>query len=146
MEQEKTNHGTILSPPHPEQVRDHRSIGDLLGELTQDTRLLLQQEIQLARAEISEKVGQIERGAVSLSIGAALCYAGLLAMLAAAIFGLSFVLEPWLASLIVGVVAVAIGSAFVAKGREDLKSTHLKLSRTTETLQEDKQWLKAQMR
>lgn len=146
MEQEKID-GPV-NPPHPtNHIRDSRSIGELLGELTEETRLLLQQEIQLAKAEISEKVAQVERGAVSLSIGGALCYAGFLALLTAAFFGLAMVLDAWLSALIIGVVVFAIGSGFVAKGREDLKTTNLmKLPRTSKTLQEDKQWIKAQMK
>lgn len=126
--------------------KDPRTIGDLLAELSQETALLVQQEIQLARAELSEKVSQVERGAVSLGVGAMICYAGFLALLAAAIFGLALVVDLWLAALIVGVVTALVGFAVLAKGREDLKAKNMNLPRTRETLQEDKQWIKAQMR
>lgn len=129
--------------PLLKETRDNRTIADLLSELTHETRQLVQQELQLAKAEIGEKVQQVERGAVSISVGAALCYAGLLALLAAAFFGLAIVVEAWLAALIVGVVTAIVGLGFVARGREYLKARNLALPRTTATLQEDKKWIKA---
>ena len=128
------------------ETRDTRSIASLFGELTHEMRLLFQQEVQLARVEVGEKVSQVQRGATALGIGAAICYAGFLALLAAAFFGLALVVDAWLAALIVGVVSLIIGLSFVAKGREDLRSNNMALNRTTETLQEDKKWIKAQMR
>src|SRR5690348_14457070 len=124
--------------PELKETRDTRSVADLFSELTHETRLLLQQEVHLAKVELQEKFQQVERGAVSLSIGAALCYAGLLALLASAIFGLALVVDLWLAALIVGVVVALIGLGFVASGRESLKAKNLSLPRTTATLQEDK--------
>lgn len=123
--------------------RDTRSVADLLSELTQETRLLVQQELHLAKAELSKKVQQVERGAVSLTVGGLLAYAGFLALLASAIFGLAKVVDPWLAALIVGGVVMIIGIGFVAAGRESFKAKNLTLPRTTATLQEDKQWIKA---
>lgn len=127
-------------------TKDKRTILDLFGELTHETRQLVEQEVQLARAEISEKIGQVERGITSVGIGAAVCYAGFLMLLVAAFFGLNMVVEPWLAALIIGVVVAAVGLSIMAAGRENLKNRNLTLPRTQETLREDKQWIKAQMR
>lgn len=132
-----------MEPGKEHTVKDNRTVADLFSELTQETRLLLQQEVQLAKTELSEKLQKVQHGAISVSIGGALCYAGFLALLAAAIFGLSRVVDPWLAALIVGVITVIVGLAFVASGRESLKAKNLSLPRTSATLQEDKKWIKA---
>jgi xanthine/uracil permease len=129
-----------------QQPRTERSLGDLFSELTQETRTLVRQEVQLAKTELSEKVNQVQHGATSLAVGGLVAYAGLLFLLAAAVIGLAQVVEWWLAALVVGVIVTAIGLALVAKGRENLKAKNLTLNRTTESLQEDKRWAKAQMR
>lgn len=126
--------------------KNNRSIGELLGELSQETRDLVTQEIRLAKTEMSEKVSQVEKGIVSLSVGGAILYAGVLALVAAAVFGLGYFIPLWLSALIVGVVVAIIGYFMVSAGKEDLKLKNLKLTKTRQSLEEDKQWAKAQMR
>ena len=48
------------TPPPPEQ----RPIGDLVVEVTENASTLVREEIELAKAEVSEKVGKILRGSV----------------------------------------------------------------------------------
>ena len=55
-------------------------------------------------------------------------------------------LEPWLAALLVAVAVLAIGAALVWRGREGLRTTSLTPERTIETLKEDAEWAKEQIR
>lgn len=126
-------------------TREDRSLGELFSELTQETRTLLRQEVELAKAEVSEKVSQAEKGLVSLTVGGLVAYAGFLGLCAAAIIGLSLVVDLWIAALAVGIIVLAVGLILVNVGRAKLKRESLSLSRTTRTLQEDKQWAKAQI-
>ena len=48
------------TPPPPSQ----RPIGDLVVEVTENASTLVREEIELAKAEVSEKVGKILRGSV----------------------------------------------------------------------------------
>jgi len=48
------------TPPPPSQ----RPLGDLVVEVTENASTLVREEIELAKAEISEKVGKILRGSV----------------------------------------------------------------------------------
>ena len=48
------------TPPPPSQ----RPLGDLVVEVTENASLLVREEIELAKAEVSEKVGKILRGSV----------------------------------------------------------------------------------
>lgn len=43
---------------------DQRSVGELIVEVSEKTTLLVREEIELAKAEISEKVNQLVRGSV----------------------------------------------------------------------------------
>jgi xanthine/uracil permease len=128
------------------QLRDERSLGDLFAELARETSTLVRQEVQLAKAELTQSASEAGRGIVSLVAGGAIAYAGLLFLLLAAVLGLwDAGLEPWLASLIVGLVVVAIGAILVQRARESLKPANLAPRRTVETLKEDQEWAKEQI-
>jgi len=50
--------------PPPRPPSDDRSVGELVFDVAEQSSALVREEIQLAKAEISEKVGQILRGSV----------------------------------------------------------------------------------
>lgn len=114
-----------------------RSLGSLFADLTQETSGLVRQEVELAKAEMSEKASQVGSAVASLAVGGALAFAGFLILLQAAVVALSEVMEPWLASLIVGGVVALVGIVLLLKGRSDLKTQNLAPRRTMESIQED---------
>jgi len=122
-----------------------RPLTGLLTELAQETTTLVRKEVELAKAEMSEKVNQATAGAVSLAAGGMVAFAGVIFLLLAATFGLAKVMEPWLAALIVGGVVTLIGIVLVSMGKSKLSARNLQPNRTISTLQDDKRWAKAQM-
>jgi hypothetical protein len=50
--------------PPPEPARDQRSVADLVIDVSQGTSSLIREEFELAKAEVTEKVGKILRGSV----------------------------------------------------------------------------------
>jgi uncharacterized membrane protein YqjE len=65
-------------PPQPE--NDHRSVSDLVFEVSEKTSTLIREEIELAKTEVSEKVGKLVRGGVVAVV------AGVFAFLALILF------------------------------------------------------------
>jgi len=65
-----------IPPPGPPPPPEERSLADLVVEVSEHASTLVREEIELAKAEISEKVGKILRGS---AVGAA---AGVFAFLA----------------------------------------------------------------
>jgi hypothetical protein len=134
-------------------VREERSIGQLLKELRDETTTLLRQEVDLAKTEISEKASRTGRTLGSLAVGGGVAFLGALALLAAVVYGLTSILNQfmsvgvaiWLAPLIVGAALAAIGYSLVQKALATLRQESLTPRKTTETLQENKEWLKARM-
>jgi len=59
----------------PGTPRDERSVGELVSDVSQKVSTLVREEIELAKAEVSEKISQLARGA---AVGAA---AGIFAFL-----------------------------------------------------------------
>jgi uncharacterized membrane protein YqjE len=110
----------------------------LLRRLTSELVTLVRQEIQLASAEVSRSLLTALKGGVSVAVGGAVLYAGLLVLLLAAVIGLSYVVAAWLAALIVGLVVGVIGYIMVHAGLKALSPGNLKPERTQESLQRDK--------
>jgi len=128
------------------QLRDERSLGDLFSDLSRETTTLVRQEVQLAKAELTQSATEAARGIGMLVAGGAVAYAGLLFLLLAIVFGLIEAgWDAWLSALVVGVVVVAIGAILVLRARESLKPANLAPRRTVETLKEDQEWVKEQI-
>lgn len=129
------------------EVRDDRSLGELFSELSRETSTLVRQEVQLAKAEFAQTGTKIAKDLGYLLVGAAVLYAGFLALMFAVIYGLAELLDSaWLGALIVGLVIGAIGAILVYQGYKQLKQVDLVPDRTVETLEEDAQWLKQQVK
>ncbi len=128
------------------QVRDERSLGDLFSDLSRETTTLVRQEVQLAKAELTQSATEAARGIGMLVAGGAVAYAGLLFLLLAIVYGLIEAgWEAWLSALVVGLVVVVIGAILVLRARESLKPANLAPRRTVETLKEDQEWAKEQI-
>lgn len=118
------------------------SFGELLGQLANNSAALVRDEFDLARQELSEKVGELRAGLVVAAVGALIGLVGILALTAAAIIGLSFYVGPGNAALIVGAALGLIGGITTLAGMKQVKRTRLKPTQTIKTLEEDKEWLK----
>ena len=128
---------TMMQQAQP--AKQDRSLGELLGDLTQDITKLVRQELSLARAEMSEKAGNIGKQLGLLAIGGALAYSGVLAIVAALVLILAMAGLPyWASALIVGVVVAAIGGLLVKKGIDAIRGQDLVPRQTLETLKEIK--------
>ncbi len=118
---------------------DERSIGEMLGELSQDMALLLRQEARLAKTEMQDKVARVAADVASLATGGAIALVGGLALTAALILVLidRAGLKPWVAALAVGAVMGLLGCGLLWRGVHGLKHTDPTPRRTVETIKED---------
>ena len=134
----------------PGERKEERSIGQLLKELTQESSTLLKQEVSLAKTEISEKASRIGANLGEVAVGGAVALLGAIALLLAAVYGLTSILNNfmnqevavWLAPLVVGGILAAVGYSLIKKALATLKQESLTPKRTTQSLQENKEWLK----
>jgi uncharacterized membrane protein len=130
----------------PELRQQERSIGELFGQLTQDMTLLVRQEIQLARTEMSEKISRVTANLLSVGAGGFVAYLGGLALVGALILAIRDLADISLAwsALIVGAVLAIIGYVMLQRGLKELKRVDIAPRRTVETLKDDVQWAKEQ--
>jgi hypothetical protein len=133
--------------------QQERSLGELLRDLSTETGDLLRKEVELAKTEMSEKASRVGGNVGAIAIGGGMAFAGGLALMLAAVYGLTALLDTflplgvavWLAPLIVGGFLVMMGYGRIKTALADLKNTSLVPRQTTQSLQENKQWLKARI-
>ena len=126
--------------------RRERSVATLLSDLARDFSLLIRQEVALAKAEASEKVGQLGMGIGMMAAGGFVAFAGLIVLMFAGVYALSLVLEPWQAALIVGGVVTLLGIVLVFVGKSKLSADKLTPQRTIQSIKDDARWAKEQVR
>jgi uncharacterized membrane protein YqjE len=125
--------------------KDERTLGEMFAELSRDTRTLLQQEIQLAKTELTEKAATLARSVAIVVAGALIAYGGLLAIVATIVLALIATgLPAWAAALLGGILILGIGYVLIRWGLAGLRRQDLKPHQTLEMLKEDAQWLRAQ--
>ena len=133
-------------PPRPVSAReDDQSVGQLLRELSEETSTLVRQEVQLAKAELSEKAKQAGKGAGLLAGAAVMGVALLGAFTAFLIAVIALALPVWLAALVVTIVYAVVVAVLALAGRSALrKATPVTPEQTIDTVKEDVQWAKTQ--
>lgn len=123
------------------------SIADLLSNAISQLSSLFRKEVQLARAEMSEKVGQATGAIVPLAAGGGMLLGALIMLLLALVSLLvHFGIAPGWSQLIVGIIASLVGYALIRGGVSKLKATSLVPNRTAEQLSRDAQVAKEQVR
>jgi putative superfamily III holin-X len=123
------------------ELRQERSVAELFGQLSQDMTMLVRQEVQLARSEMSEKLSRLTSNLVAVIAGGFVAYVGALALVAALILALNDLasISPWVSALIVGAVLAIAGYAMLRRGLGDLKRVDLAPRRTVENIKDDVQ-------
>jgi hypothetical protein len=112
----------VATPPAPEEKAATTSLGDLLSGVTGDISTLFRQEVELAKAELTESAKKAGKGAGMFG-GAGLT--GLFALLfvsLAAMWGLGVLIGLGWSSLIIAVVYAIVALVLFLRGRKELKS------------------------
>ncbi len=135
-----------MAPPQDD-LRDH-SIGDLLKQLSQETSTLVKQELELAKAEMTEKGRHAGVGAGFIGGGALFGLGAYGALTACLIALLATALDHvWLAALIVTLVYGAIAGVLALRGKDKIQeAAPAAPEQTVETVKEDVEWAKTQTR
>ena len=126
-------------------AKEERSLSVLFIEFADEITLLIRQEADLIKVEISEKFSQLGLGLALVMTGCVLASAGLLVLLASAVLALAHLVPPWVAALIVGLMISLTGFAFLLSGRNALKPKNMALRRTAHTFNMEKKLVKEQL-
>jgi uncharacterized membrane protein YqjE len=128
------------------ELREH-SIGELVKELASETSTLVRQEIDLAKAEMTERGKRAGKGAGMLAAGAIVALLALGALTACIIAALDLAMPTWLAALVVTVVYLAGAGVLAMTGRNQIREASPPVpEQTIDSVKEDVQWAKTRTR
>jgi uncharacterized membrane protein YqjE len=131
---------------HSADPRD-QSIGELVKDLASEASTLVRQEIDLAKAEMTDRGRRAGKGAGMLGAAA---FVGLLAagaLTACLIAALDRAMATWLAALVVTVVLAAIAGALAMTGRKQIREAAPPVpEQAIDSVKEDVQWAKTRTR
>jgi uncharacterized membrane protein YqjE len=117
-----------------------RSLGEIVGDITQDLSTLVRQEMDLATSEMKREVAKVGKGVGMFGGAGAFGYLSLIFLG----LTLTWLLDNWmpveLAAFIVTVIWAAVAGALALKGRQEIKDANPELPVTQHTLKEDAQW------
>ena len=124
-----------------------RSLPELMKQLADGTTTLVRQEIELAKAELSEK-GRIAGQAAGLfGVAGAIALLAGGALTACLVLALSSVMPGWLAALIVALVYTIVAALIARRAKERLDRAKPPVpEQAVETVKEDVEWAKSQTR
>ena len=115
-----------------------KGVADLASDAFKEIAILLQTELQLLRAEISEKLTFAALSAVLIGAGALLLMATIVLLLQTAVTGLVAYGLSWpVATLIVAAATLVIGAGLIWLGINRLSLARLTPSKTLDQLQKD---------
>lgn len=121
----------------------------LLRELRSETSTLLQQEVELVKVEMTEKITELANNAVQVGIGAFVAYAGAIVLILGLAdlvgtilirMGLDADMATWLSRALVGIVVALIGWLLVLKAKKAIAAQSIAPEKTIQSLQDNKEW------
>ena len=115
-----------------------RSTAELVRALSEQSSRLAQMEVELAKAELTEKGKKIGAGVGAFGAAGVVALYMVGALIATAILALSEAVDPWLAALIVTVVLGAVAAVLALTGKKSVEAGGPPVpERAIETTKED---------
>lgn len=130
---------------------ENRPLSELVTGLVADISGLFRKEINLAKAEASEKMSRAMGGVETLVAGVIIAIGAVGVLLAALVNGLTAFLvargmaEPnadAISSVVVGVIVAFVAWGLISRGLSAIRGNSLNLDRTAQSLRRDAQVLK----
>jgi uncharacterized membrane protein YqjE len=127
-------------------VNDERTLPEVMNHIVGNIQEIIGAEFQLAKTEIEEEMSKASAPAATLGAGLVISFFALGFLLLAAVYALSIVIAAWLAALLVGVTLTATGIALISSGAKKLKEVNILPEKTADSLKENMQWAKNQIK
>jgi hypothetical protein len=138
-----------------ETTADQRAtVGELFSDMMRDLTTLFRQEVDLARMELVENAERAKGGALKLGAAVGLGVVGVILLAVAAMLGLTLILSTWMSptaaafigALVVGIALAGVAAFLYRAGMAEAKAATHVPERTLDSLKENAQWAKRQLR
>jgi MFS family permease len=124
-----------------------RSAGELLRELSDQTTTLVRQEIDLAKAELSEKGKKAGAGAGMFGGAGVVGLLAAAALTTAIVAALDTAMDLWLAALIVALAYGTVAPVLALRGKRQIAAATPAIpEQAVDSVKEDVQWAKTRAR
>ena len=127
-------------------VNNERTLPEVINHIVGNIQEIIGAEFQLAKTEIKEEISKASAPAATLGAGLVISFFALGFLLLAAVYALSMVIAAWLAALLVGVTLTTTGIALISSGAKKLKGVNVLPEKTADSLKENMQWAKNQIK
>jgi hypothetical protein len=123
-----------------------RSVPEVLQDIVGNIQEIIRSEFRLAKAEVKQEAAKAKAPVVMSIVGGAIGMYAIGFLLLTAMLAMATVMTMWLAALIVGAALAVISIAMITKATARLKHVNAVPERTVETLKENVQWAKDQIK
>ena len=125
--------------------QNERSLLEVLHDIVSNIQEIGRSEFRLAKSEIKEQVSKAAKPAATLAMGIVLAMYALGFMLLTIVYVLATLVSAWLAALLVTAVVAVVALVLVTGGKDRLKRVKPP-EKTIETLKENVEWAKNQIK
>jgi MFS family permease len=127
-------------------TQNGRSVPEVLQDIVGNIEEIIRSEFRLAKAEVREETSKAAPPLKMIVIGAGIGFYALGFLLFTLVMGLATMVATWLAALIVGAVLGLIALVLITTASKRLKQVNTVPERTIETMKENVQWAKNQIK
>ena len=118
-------------------------IPDLVRQLGEDSKRLVQDEVQLAKMEITDSLHRAGKGAVWMGIafGVGVVMLVALTLFVATLIGRAVNHHYWVGALVTGIIELAAAVVLIKKGTSSITEPSYSLAETRESLKNTAHWV-----
>jgi uncharacterized membrane protein YqjE len=127
-------------------TQNGRSVPEVLQDIVGNIQEIIRSEFRLAKAEVKEEASKAAPPLTMIVVGAAIAFYALGFLIFTLVMGLATVMPTWLAALIVGAVLGLMALVMITTASKRLKQVNKVPERTIETMKENVQWAKNQIK
>ena len=122
------------------------TIPQLMRQIADDVQEVLRSEIRLAKTEVGGELAKLKRASKSALPGIIFLLYCVGFFLLTCMFALDLILPRWLSALIVAVFAGLVAMMMIGPAIREAKEINPTPQRTIQTMKENVQWAKTQLR
>ena len=123
-----------------------RAVPEILQDIVGNLQEIVRSEFRLAKTELKEEAAKAAKPAATFGVGLVMGFYGIGFLLLASVYGLSTVMAGWLAALLVGAILAIVAIALMSSSGKKLKRVNPTPDKTIQSLEENVQWAKPQIK
>ena len=127
-------------------LQTDRSLPEVVQNIIGNIQEIIRSEVRLAKAELKEEAIDSAKAAGMLAAGAVLAFYALGFLLLGVTHLLALVMPLWLAAVIVFVAVGAIAGFLISAGKKRMAAVSPQPRKTIDSVRENVQWAKDQMK